>query len=503
MQQQDQIAKYLLNCEKDGSAGVYSDKEIQMQLKDCNIYVISDLHIGEGIQENFNYTGTENFFADSSFQRFIQFLNSNKNKTNAALIINGDFIDFMRISSFPNFDYEFENWKNDLSLIGINKMQEELKNSINDKEKKYGLKTNDYKSVWKLKRVITGHPEVFNALADWLKKGNKIIILKGNHDLEFFWLAVRNYLRLFFAKKICNNDLEVEKTLDDLIFSNLIFIDDGLLINNEFYIEHGHKFDRYTYSVDGPLLENKNELNIPFGSFFNRYLLNRIELLYPFFDNIRPTANILPILLRERFFLGLRVLIQHVPFMILIIPKKYYRYMFRKFLTTVLALLAPIVLFVVISWDFISPLFSGSNPAKESTGIFGLILEQGTNLLGNLGTLFLSYLFARIAAYFQLEEPSSLSNFGEEIFAKRPDLKIMTVGHTHNPDQFFKNNKKFFNTGTWIPIVETSSAEIRQDKTYTFLNVDSDIEGNLKVLPLQRWNDDACRADFIELIDKN
>ena len=498
---ENQIQKLLLNCENSGMTLAYVENEIKMELKETDIYVISDLHIGEGIQKNFSYQGTENFFADSSFKNFINYLKENKSYPVSTLIINGDFIDFIRIASCPVEHYDFVEWKNTLENIGINKSVEELKKSISEKEKKYGLKTDDYKSVWKLHRAITGHREVFDALSSWLYDGNKLIITKGNHDLELFWLAVRNYFRLYFAQNDFNINSDIGKNLEKIIFPNLIFIDHSLLINEKFYVEHGHKYDRYTYSVGGNLLDNKKELNIPFGSFFNRYLLNRIELMYPFVDNTRPSQNILPLLLREKFFVGLKFLFYHIPFMLLIIPKKYYKYMFQRVLTVALAILIPLILFLIGFWNYLSPILSGSQP-DANPGIIGKITQEGLNILGNFGMLFLSYLFARIVAYFQLEEPSTLSNFAEDVFNKNSGFEIVTFGHTHNPDQFNNNGKMFFNTGTWIPIVEISSADIRIDKTYVFFRVLIDSNGNLKPSPLQRWNDDASRPEYLTLIYK-
>ena len=498
----NQIQNLLINCESTGKTLAYTENEIKMDFKETDIYIISDLHIGEGIQKNFSYEGTENFFADSSLKRFIEHLQKSKSYPKSTLIINGDFIDFIRIASYPVEDEEFIEWKNILDEIGINKSIDELKNSISEKERKYGLKTDDYKSVWKMHRAITGHREVFDALTGWLIDGNRLIISKGNHDLELYWLAVRNYYRLFFAKNDVGISDDTIKNLEEIIFPNLIFIDGSLLINEKFYIEHGQKYDRFTHSVDGCLLDNKKELNIPFGSFFNRYLLNQIELMYPFVDNVRPSQNILPMLLREKFFVGLKFLLYHIPFLFLIIPKRYYKYMFQRVFSIALAILIPLVLFIIGFWNYISPIFNSS--AKGSTaGILGILTQQGMSILGNFGMLFLSYLLARIVAYFQLDEPSSLSINARDIFSKRSGLEVITMGHTHNPDQFNDNGKMFFNTGTWIPIVETSSADIRLDKTYVFFRVLIDSNGNLKASPLQRWNDDSSRAEYLTLVYKD
>src|ERR1044071_1675928 len=69
-----------------------------------NLYVVSDLHIASGLNPNGNYDGTENFYADQSFVRFINHLQETGKDNPAILIINGDFIDFLRIRDIPNYD---------------------------------------------------------------------------------------------------------------------------------------------------------------------------------------------------------------------------------------------------------------------------------------------------------------------------------------------------------------------------------------------------------------
>ena len=65
-----------------------------------------------------------------------------------------------------------------------------------------------------------------------------------------------------------------------------------------------------------------------------------------------------------------------------------------------------------------------------------------------------SYFLSRFVAHFQLGEPSSLDDNARLILADNPQYQFATMGHTHNPDQFRKGHQYFFNTGTWIPIIE-------------------------------------------------
>ena len=121
------------------------------------------------------------------------------------LIINGDFIDFLRITDYPDSPRDFNEWLQAIQLVDITNYAnaESLNASIAVEQKEgYGLKTNDFKSVWKLHVSTDGHVKIIEALADWLADGHKLIITKGNHDLEWFWPAVRNYLRYRLAEKL-------------------------------------------------------------------------------------------------------------------------------------------------------------------------------------------------------------------------------------------------------------------------------------------------------------
>lgn len=500
------------------------------------IFVVSDLHIGSGRNDAGVFPGTENFFADDSFKRFLDYANGFKETKNALLVINGDIFDFLRITEFPGkkrkarlskgikhflkFDplsrsqppapvvvkNQFEEWKNELEKLGIKKTIHELKKSIVKREEKFGLGTEDYKTIFKLIIIKKGHPEFFKALGRWLEHGNNIIVVKGNHDLELYWPAVRNYLRLIIAEEIINrspqNDLK--DVLTELVLPNITFIDDSVEIDDDFYVEHGHRYDKFCTILDNAVLKkNKDQLNIPFGSFFNRYLLNRVELFYPFLDNVRPTANVLPILMRENFPLGLKVLFQHIPLLlrVLITNFRYLRFMLGKVILFTLALVLPIVALVLVNLSSVTDFVKDISKLIGVGGFVGTMIAQVQNIL----MIFLAYLLSRLVAWFQLSEPSSLNKYAKIRF-EGSNYSIITMGHTHNPGQYlFDKDKRFYNTGTWIPIIETSTADIREDKTYSFLHLIRD--ENNKLVPagtglLQRWNDDGGRQENLVLVKR-
>lgn len=502
---------WLNNCEETGLANEYivgggtNSHIVEYNGEGREVTVISDLHIAAGLDKNARYDGTENFFSDDAFARFVEHLRQETEPGKGLLVINGDFVDFIRVVDLPESEEDFLAWQTNLHEIGIDKTVAELRASISPKEREFGFKTHDYKSAWRLWRAAKGHSVFFDALALWLGDGQKLMVVKGNHDLEWYWLAVRNALRIDLAKRLSQqtgNDLET--TLKNDILPNIDFIDDAVVVDTDLYIEHGHKYDKYTYVVGDAALPGGEELNIPFGSFFNRYLLNRLEGVYPYMDNVHPRQDLLPMLIREHFPLAMHVIFKHIPFMIRVIPKQYYRYMFSRFLTTVAVLLTPIVIgAVVLFWqhpEFLHGLF-GSSQAPGDPTVLESIWQIITGALGNVGWLLLSYIFAQLLAAYQLDNGglSSLNKQGEKIL-QNPDYRIVTMGHTHNPDQFQIDGRWFLNSGTWDPVVEASSASLRSDNTFCFIRLTRSDAGRLQPDVLHHWNDAAGRPEPLTIV---
>jgi UDP-2,3-diacylglucosamine pyrophosphatase LpxH len=489
------IGEALEAAEPEGRYAV--DAIVQLESNGAEIVVVSDLHLGDGRQLDGTFSGSEHFFADEAFARFLDRVHVDLDGRPGILVLNGDVVDFLRIGRTPDTDDEFARWAALLARLGRPKDESVLRR-ISPKERSYGLKTHDYKSAWKLAAIVRGHGPFFDALARFLDRGHRVIVVKGNHDLEWYWRLVRDTLRLFLAERMPgpSDDDAVAARIRGPIAERLSFVDHALVFDDLFYVEHGHRFDRYSHVVDGATLAGGEELNIPFGSFFNRYLVNKIELAYPFIDNVRPRENLLPVLMRERFSLGLR-LMSRVPWMLCIIPARYYSYMFRKFALTVLSFVLPIAAVVVLEWNEIMIAIGHVQRAASTTA--GEIVGKA---LRDVAALLTSYLLARLVAHFELVEPSTLAKQARRVFRKDAKYRYVTFGHTHDPDTFEDGGRWFHNTGTWIPIVEASSAKIRHDRTYTFLHFTRSDDGGLAPGRLLRWNDDAERADPAVLVQR-
>jgi hypothetical protein len=215
----------------------------------------------------------------------------------------------------------------------------------------------------------------------------------------------------------------------------------------------------------------------------------------PFLDNVRPTKNILPLLIKEHLPLALKALFKHIPLMLWTIFKisnGYFRYMFSKVFLFFLLVILPVLWTALLILDTfgIHPVHLLTIPSPPQSTFYKIVF----NSLTSLGGMVFSYLLTRLVSWLNLVQPSNLTKDACKRFAKSHKDRLVTFGHTHNPDQVRQGKRWFFNTGTWIPIVEISSAALREDKTYTFLHLRRDCNGRLSGA-LCRWNDDARRVE--------
>ena len=298
-----------------------------------NFIFVSDLHLSEGYLKDENrYHPNEDFYFDDAFGRFLKHLQGRRRSVRKRdgykipwrLVIVGDFLENLQITTFPrvpedntttNRSYAKvdspENLPGD-STEAVDELRDFLRNvqsiiypdpevrpdfggiRFSPNEKYYGLGFDGPKSVWKLARIIDGHPEFFSALAEFLAAGNELVIIKGNHDPEFTYPELRRYLvdRLTWLapKKRGRGNIA-----DRIFFSPWFYYEPGL-----FYAEHGGQYDeanRYAFFLQPTMTYEKTgvrTIRFPlFGSSFVRYFFNIIEKEVPFADNLRPQSKAL------------------------------------------------------------------------------------------------------------------------------------------------------------------------------------------------------------------
>ncbi|MBK8954095.1 MAG: hypothetical protein IPM34_00875 [Saprospiraceae bacterium] len=456
-------------------------------------FIVSDLHLAEGDLDRGLTLGTENFFSDSAFSEMLSYLHitfNNTGQTPLCLIINGDFVDFIRITKVPG-DKELNLWQTEIQKAhpGF-----KLPNScISEKEKRYGLKTNNYKCIWKLSCVQKGHPGFFSALAAWICQGNQLIINVGNHDPEWYWTLLQNYFRISLWEISGSKENDRQKFENHIAFSIKAFS-----IYEKVWIDHGHNYEKqtemdpeYEYhkvaprrkimfkKPEAPKEEHEKELFIPFGSFFNRYLINKVELDFPHVDNLTVKGSMLQALIDENFSKVYKTLLNFGGYAILVVQKNFQLSLIRV-LSWLVFVVLPIVLFVLL---YLKPPTDFFELTKEWNGT----LKKGVDwILNFLLPIISRQLIRQVFLWLGLADPPLHVSAFKDLSAggKLSEYDYIIIGHNHHPQHIIQNGKQYLNTGTWTSKYVQKYERIETGVNYTLVqvkrNADSNVEAGIK-----------------------
>jgi UDP-2,3-diacylglucosamine pyrophosphatase LpxH len=129
------------------------------------------------------------------------------------LVIAGDFIDFVGMS--------------------VSAAEGSLHTQPNDDERRHGLGSAVDHTIAKLERVAKQHALVFEALARFVAQGNALVIVRGNHDVDFHWPEVQSAFKDVIARYDSGAAQQVE-------FSDWFYYEEGVI-----FVEHGHQYDDF------------------------------------------------------------------------------------------------------------------------------------------------------------------------------------------------------------------------------------------------------------------
>jgi len=132
------------------------------------------------------------------------------------LVIGGDFVDLTGMSVLPNPGERTENFTEPTG--------EELS---------HGLGGAADHALAKLRLVMAHHESVMDALARFLAAGNELVIVPGNHDVDWHWEELQVDFRQALARR-------ANVAPERIQFSPWFYYEEGLI-----YLEHGHQYDGY------------------------------------------------------------------------------------------------------------------------------------------------------------------------------------------------------------------------------------------------------------------
>ena len=259
-----------------------------------NILVVSDLHLSEGLDPKTGKTSRlEDFFRDDAFARFLRHHEEVKHQPRFGdrpwlLILNGDVFDFLQVVSLPR----------DGRLLDAIKGSSGGK-ALTEHERTYGLGTTAHESEWKLKQIARGHQPFFAALGWFVARGNRIAVVRGNHDVELHWPEVqerfvtelkRAHVRQWLREG-GHHPTPLHTYHERVRFHPWLYYEPSRI-----YVEHGCQYDalnRFEHVLNPVLPDDPQRIKLPWGSLFVRYLFTRIEDVHPFADNVKPLTRYL------------------------------------------------------------------------------------------------------------------------------------------------------------------------------------------------------------------
>lgn len=242
--------------------------------------VISDLHIGSGALDDCD---------DEIEDCLVRFLSEcSSPDLSVELIINGDFLDFVQAQPWQGASLESEH-------EGL------------------ALCFTEEQSRGKFEAIVASHRPIFKALGAFLaaNSGNSLVIMPGNHDVDFFWDGVR----ALFIETVSEQDAALTARIRFRLEPSYrpqcspdVLIEHGHQYdpNNRFFIDANesssignNKIKKPVWSETSPPIF-RDEAGIPrlyecIGTRFLIQFMNKLDAKYPFVDNVKPFSRFLRI----------------------------------------------------------------------------------------------------------------------------------------------------------------------------------------------------------------
>jgi UDP-2,3-diacylglucosamine pyrophosphatase LpxH len=181
-----------------------------------NLLAISDLHLGSDLVHHVRPEAPLRSRASESCDRelvalFDWYREHRVEGRPWRLIIGGDFVDFGGMSVMID--------------------ERELRTPPNEEERSHGLGGTRDHTLQKLRLVFEHHAGVMASLARFLAAGNTLVIVQGNHDVDWHWRSVQREFRRAIERLAAVPH-------DAVTFAPWFYYEEGLV-----YLEHGHQYD--------------------------------------------------------------------------------------------------------------------------------------------------------------------------------------------------------------------------------------------------------------------
>ncbi|MBI4818491.1 MAG: metallophosphoesterase [Deltaproteobacteria bacterium] len=234
--------------------------------KGRKLLVVSDMHVGRDQKLITGFAqGRPNPAFDRAFVDLLDLYTAGK-EGDWKLILAGDFIDFLEVV-----------------VVRDDRRRFLLSFDVTNEEQEFGLGTAAERVLEKLYTTLEYHQDLFARLARFVKGGGEIVVMRGNHDVEFYWPKVQRAFRRELASLAFRDDpAEIDDDLrrrsefqSRVIFAPWIYFEPGRI-----YVEHGHQYDEYC-SFDHWLYPvsptNPRMIDTPVSAFAMRFFVNMMS----------------------------------------------------------------------------------------------------------------------------------------------------------------------------------------------------------------------------------
>lgn len=220
--------------------------------------VVSDLHLADAEPPHPHNPLWKRFkrpklFIDRDFKKFLEYV-TGESKGSFELILNGDIFDFDSVMAIPPNPPFKVSW-----IEGMR-----------------GLASEEEKSKFKIQTILHDHAVWVESLREFLMKGNRMIFVIGNHDMELHWPAVQQAI-------IDALDLP------DQFKGHVRFCEWFYLSNGDTLVEHGNQYDEYCVCANPihPLVKKGSRalVRLPFGNLAGKFMTNGMGLFNPHVDS--------------------------------------------------------------------------------------------------------------------------------------------------------------------------------------------------------------------------
>ncbi|MDB4969391.1 MAG: hypothetical protein JWN44_5080 [Myxococcales bacterium] len=471
---------------------------------DKNILVISDLHLGEDLRPGgANVSYLRHLVAlERELEKFlVHYTATRLGDRPWRLVVNGDMVDFMSVMILPEDAHIHDD---------------------DDEDRLYGLGFSERQSQKKMERVIARHQGVFKRLGEFVAAGNELVIVVGNHDVEFHYPQVQRTLVEWLSGLtlgIGADDGAREAFAQRIEFCPWFYYKEDLI-----YIEHGHQYDEYCSfdyllhpvhpvginqvgQVNHPPINKKSRIALSVAHAGMRYFANQIPDYDPhnaehwgFSDYMKwAWAQGLRGCVRLAYFYGLLVwrlvelwyslrgveterrLLHHERLLAL---SAHWKMSEEKLLALDKLRREPVTrrFWKLLAALFIDRMLLGI-AALVTAGVLVGQLHGLWKAVGALATLVAFACINQAMNHVRLESSATKLRATTSLIQSLVCAPLIVFGHSHTPEIVqLKGGATYFNTGTWA----SDDAKL----AFTHLMVISDENGAPKA-ELKQWRDGA------------